>query len=732
MGDETYKLIAKISADTTELSSGLDRGINSIESFASKIVAIAGAIGLGKIIGDSVKEGGDLEQSLGGIETLFKDSADEVKKNADDAFKTTGLSANEYMENVTGFSASLLQSLGGDTKKAADISNMAMIDMADNSNKMGTSMQDIQNAYQGFAKQNYTMLDNLKLGYGGTKKEMERLLADAEKITGVKYDINSLSDVYNAVHVIQGELGITGTTAKEAEDTLTGSAAAMGAAFDNLKGKIALGENVDAELNALAETTSTFLFNNLIPMIINILSALPGAVVTFLQTTAPLFIEGGMGIINNLIDGMTQSMDFGMIGFTANFDEAMNVFLSQVLPEFLQNGVDLILSLVDGLLQGLPNVIEGIGSILSSLITFLLEAIPQLIESGIKLIGGLAKGLIDNAPEVIKAITDVIVKLVKTILDELPEFLKKGFEIIKNIAKGLKDNAPEAIDKLIEIIDNLITTIRDNLPEFLEKGWEIIKTIAKGIMETLPEILESMASILVTLIEKIVDYLPEFLEKGWDIVKELAKGILNMASEANEAMRDIISGVIDKISEKIDRFFDKGKELISNLASGISDGADWVSDRINDIIKIFDWLWDIDLFNAGKNIMTSFYNGLVDMWNSVTDFVGDIGQWIYDHKGPISYDKKLLIPAGQAIMEGFNKGLSDSFIGVQKNILGMGESLYNLIPGNIDANLGVNNSNMNNEILPAYINLSFGGHSYETFVEDITNEQNRVEELETV
>ncbi len=247
-----------------------------------KIAAIAGVaaagVALGKTIASSLTEGADLQQSLGGIETLFKGSADKVKKYANEAYRTAGLSANAYMENVTGFSASLLQSLGGDTEKSAETANMAMIDMSDNANKMGTNMQDIQNAYQGFAKQNYTMLDNLKLGYGGTKSEMERLLADAQKLTGVKYDINNLSDVYNAIHAVQEELDITGTTAKEAAETFSGSLAAMKSSFSNVLGNLALGEDIKPHLKALAETTSTFLFGNFFPMVGNILSALPGAI----------------------------------------------------------------------------------------------------------------------------------------------------------------------------------------------------------------------------------------------------------------------------------------------------------------------------------------------------------------------------------------------------------------------------------------------------------------------
>lgn len=228
-------------------------------NIVSSIKKVIAAAGIGKALVDTIKQGGALEQSIGGIETLFKDHADTVRKYANEAYKTVGVSANEYMENVTSFSASLLQSLGGDTKEAARIAHMAMVDMGDNANKMGTAMRDIQNAYQGFAKQNYTMLDNLKLGYGGTKAEMERLLRDAQKITGIKYDINNLADVYEAIHVIQQELGITGTTALEAEETIVGSFNAMKSAFTNVLGALAIGENLGGALKALASTVSIFL-----------------------------------------------------------------------------------------------------------------------------------------------------------------------------------------------------------------------------------------------------------------------------------------------------------------------------------------------------------------------------------------------------------------------------------------------------------------------------------------
>ena len=318
-------------------SAGDEAGTNFMGSFKAKALALVAGLGIGKLLKDSISasisEGAALQQSLGGVETLFKSSADTVKNYANEAYRTTGLSANKYMESVTGFSASLLQSLGGDTDKAAEVANMALVDMSDNANKMGTSMESIQFAYQGFAKQNYTMLDNLKLGYGGTKQEMQRLLADAEKLTGVKYDLNNLSDVYSAIHAIQENLDITGTTAKEAASTFTGSFESMKAAAQNVLGKIAIGENVLPALEALAQTTSTFLFDNFFPMLGNIFSGM-----------GVIFTEGVSKIASNL--------------FGDEFGNAVYIQLSRV-TEVFQTFFDMIFGSMSN--QDNIDVLEALG-----------------------------------------------------------------------------------------------------------------------------------------------------------------------------------------------------------------------------------------------------------------------------------------------------------------------------------------------------------------------------------
>ena len=556
-------------------------------SIVSTLKKVFIAAGIGKALLSTLTEGGKLQQSLGGIETLFKDNADRVKGYAKEAYRTTGLSANAYMENVTGFSASLLQSLGGNTKKAAETANMAMIDMADNSNKMGTSMEAIQNAYQGFAKQNYTMLDNLKLGYGGTKKEMERLLKDAQKITGVKYDINNLNDVYSAIHVIQGELDITGTTAKEASTTLTGSFNAMKASFQDVLGALALGEGLEPALQGLAGTVSTFLFGNLIPMIGNILAQLPGMLITFVQIALPQFVQMGTDMINSLASGF----DFGMDGFWANFSEMINVFLTDYLPQFLETGVSLITELTNGLISALPNVITGMGEILDTMLVVCFDAFPKILQAGYDIIKNLAMGIWNNLPAITKSIVDVLDKLLRTILDNLPQFLEKGIELIGRMAMGIWNNLPQIISTLTNLLIALIRKIGEYLPQFLQKGVELIGKMLAGIVQKAPEIIAKLPAIIVQILASIGRFTAEFVSMGGQLLMGLARGIAGAVGNVIKAAVNACKGVVSKIKSFFGIhspsrvFAEIGEFLDFGLAEGIEDNIKPVQNAMEEVAK---------------------------------------------------------------------------------------------------------------------------------------------------
>lgn len=470
-------------AESAGKSAGASVGSNLIGTLKKALVVA----GIGAAIKESIEAGAELQQSIGGIETLFKDNADTVKQYAADAYKTAGLSANEYMQSVTGFSASLLQGLGGDTAKAAEVANMALVDMSDNANKMGSDMGSIQNAYQGFAKQNYTMLDNLKLGYGGTKSEMERLLKDAEKFSGVKYDIDNLSDVYNAIHVIQGELDITGTTAKEASTTISGSMDSMKSSFQNVLADLALGNDLSASMQGLGDSIAA-VAQNIIPVITNIITSVPTLLVALIPQLIPIVISGAQQLVQGLVDGFSQALP-AISGISTQIPDGVITAISTGLPSLLQKGVEIISNVVNGLLQNLPTLISTGGNILSQLLNAFLAGLPGMLDAGVKLVGNIGTGLLQDGPKVLAAIGSVIAQLLSTIVSHLPEILQKGIELIGELAAGII----EAIPKIASAVPQVISEIKTKFSEidWGEVGSNIISGIAKGITSAVGKIKEA-------------------------------------------------------------------------------------------------------------------------------------------------------------------------------------------------------------------------------------------------
>ena len=405
------------------------------QSIGAKLVgtiktAVAAA-GLGKLLSDTLLEGGALQQSMGGVETLFKDSADRVKAYAADAWRTVGLSANDYMETTTGFAASLLSSVSKDTNAAAQLANMAMVDMADNANKMGSSMQDIQNAYQGFAKQNYTMLDNLKLGYGGTQAEMQRLLTDAEKLSGVHYELGNLADMYSAIHVIQKDLDITGTTAKEAATTLTGSFAAMKSAAQNVMGSLATGADLSAPLQALAESARTFLVGNLLPMVGDVLAGIPQLV----YDLVPQILQSGTQLVSSLAAGFAQ----GIPDFLSNALPQLLSFTEELRAnagEFVNAGLNMITQLVNGLIAGLPDLIAYVPDIIINICGSINDNMPKILAQGVSLIVQLVVGIGKAVPDLLanwKKILQAVLSVISAV-----NWLNIGKSLLTHIASGVK------------------------------------------------------------------------------------------------------------------------------------------------------------------------------------------------------------------------------------------------------------------------------------------------------
>lgn len=448
------------------------------QSLGAKLVGtlkkVIAAAGIGKIISDSINMGGALQQSLGGVETLFKDSADTVKEYAAQAYRTAGLSANDYMEQTTSFAASLLSSVSQDTNAAAQLANMAMVDMADNSNKMGTSMQDIQNAYQGFAKQNYTMLDNLKLGYGGTQAEMQRLLKDAEKISGVHYDLGNLADMYSAIHVIQKEMDITGTTAKEASTTLTGSFAAMKAAAENVLADWSTGADLTEPLQALADTAQTFLVDNLLPMIGNVLAGIPEIV----YSLVPELLQTGTELLSSLAQGFTE----GIPEFFSTALPQLLAFTDQLrdnAASFVDAGLNLITQLINGLIAGLPDLIAYVPDIIINICGIINDNMPKILAEGVSIIVQLVVGIVKAVPDLLanwKKILQAVLSVISAV-----NWLNIGKTILTGVANGVKSMGSSMLNAFKGGFSSALAWIKSLPSQAVQWGKNLIQSFINGL-----------------------------------------------------------------------------------------------------------------------------------------------------------------------------------------------------------------------------------------------------------
>lgn len=528
-------------------------------------VAAAAAI-MKKLIRASIEAGAALEQSMGGVQTLYKDNADKVIAYADEAYRTAGLSANEYMEQVTSFSASLLQSVGGDTEKAADIANMALIDMSDNANKFGTDMAAIQHAYQGFAKQNYTMLDNLKLGYGGTKSEMQRLLADAEKLTGIHYDINDLDDVYQAIHVIQGELGITGTTAEEAASTYSGSLRAMKAAQQNFLADLALGRDVEKSFANLIKTAGTFVFKNLIPMVGRIFKGLGKLIISGIRKLPSLILKG----LNALLDKIGK-WDTGKTGKK----------MSDMGAKFLKK-------LGAGMVKYLPKILKTIGLILGKLVLAFLKALPKLLALGVRLMGRLALGLLRGLGKVLAIIPTLIARMLKKFGSLLVKFMMVGKNIVIKIGQGIVQFVSKIWGYIKNFFINLVQGFKDRIVGFGTVAKDIVLAIGQGIVDFIGSIGTKIKEFVQKLAAKFKEFWHHFVEIGKNIVAGIWDGIkAGLGFSRNDISAELAKDTLSKVQKAFiigspSRLFaeEVGKWIPPGIAMGIEANSDSLYDTL--------------------------------------------------------------------------------------------------------------------------------------------------------
>ena len=519
----------------------------------------AAAVAVAGLSVAAVKSFADYEQLVGGVDTLFGEASQKVQKYADEAYRTAGMSANAYMETVTSFSASLLQSLDGDTNAAAEAANQAVIDMSDNANKMGTSIESIQNAYQGFAKQNYTMLDNLKLGYGGTKEEMERLLADAEKISGIEYDITNLNDVYNAIHVIQTELGITGTTAKEASTTIQGSAASMKAAWSNLLTGLATDTgNFDNLIKNFVDSAKTTI-SNILPVVKEIAQKIPPliqellpeiiSVVTEIGTELiPTVIEVSIGIINALVDA---------------------------IPDIIAAIIDLIPPIMEGLTEALPAIIDGILQLIillcenfSDIITPIIDALPDIITNIVNALLDNLPALIDGVIQLILGIVDATGEIIATLVPMIPD-------IIFAIVDAIIENGPAILEGIWQIIESILGLVWD----CVEALWGHVTSFFNGLTERL-------SPIVGWINEHVIQPVKDFFKGLWDGVKDIFSKVGDFFKENFQKGVDNIKNVFGKVTGFFTDVWTKIKNIFSKVGEVVGKAiTNTVTKAINAVLS---------------------------------------------------------------------------------------------------------------------------------------------------
>lgn len=662
----------------TKTESKLGSAFSKIGSAAAKVGKIIGVgmlaaggavVAVGKQALDSYA---DYEQLVGGVETLFEDLSYDVIENSKVAYKTAGLSANDYLETVMGFSASLNQSLlasEGNISRAADLSNQIIIDMSDNANKMGSDMESIQNAYNGFAKQNYTMLDNLKLGYGGTKEEMQRLLEDAEKLSGIKYDISSFADIAEAIHVVQTEMGITGTTAKEASTTIQGSIRSAKSAWQNLITGIADDEaDLDELVNNFFNSIVT-VGENIIPRISVILNGITGLI----QKLAPKIIEALPGVLNTLLPEVVKGAQ-----------ALLQAFVS-VLPQLVKLIMDLM-----------PDIIKAFQSIFKAIV----DALPQLIDA-------IVSALPTLIPQIITALIDMVVYLLEHIGEILQPIIEALPDIIVSIITALMDNLPTLIDGLISFILAVVEAIPQIIMGLIEALPTIIEKVITGLIECIPQLIAG----LIELVIQLVIHLPEIIIGLIEAIPKIVVSVAQALVEAGPKIWEAFSEIFSKAWTKIQEIFAPVAEWFGNMFSKAWEGiqAIW-----NNVVSFFQGIWQgiCNAFSAVgdwfKGVFEGAWNGIKSIWESVTGFFKDIWDGIVGiFSGVGEWFSNIWNAAVSGVKNAWN-GIKEWFSNLWDGIWNVIKTPINWIIGAINAI--IDGLNMISIDIPDWVPLVGGQH----------------------
>ena len=609
------------------------------------IAGTAAATAVGTMVAKSVSSFADYEQLTGGVDTLFKDSSAAVQKYANDAYKTAGLSANSYMETVTNFSASLISSLKGDTAKAADYANSALVDMADNANKMGTNMTDIQNAYQGFAKQNYTMLDNLKLGYGGTQAEMKRLLGDAQKLTGQKYDISSFADITQAIHAIQTQMDITGTTAKEASTTISGSWGSLKAAFENTLVSLTTGGKMfDQSLDALVDSAKTF-GQNVIPA-----------------------ITGALSGVGYLIDGLAPTIG-----------EVIPPLINDLAPTLANSAASLISSLVNGLVQNASQFSNCLNNIVVVAVTGLSAVVPKLLIATSQIVGNLMQGLSNSMPQIISGAVTLIEGLVDGLVDNVPLLAMGAVQLVTSLANGLIENLPRIIDAGVNLITGIISASYSMMPQIIQTGVQLVVNLAIGLVQAIPQLITALPQITGSIVNGFMSI--NWFDLGLQLIKSIWEGIKSIGSEmwngVKEKTSELWGGVKNVVSEKLNNiksaydahggglkgatfaaiegvkeYYRTGYDAINQLTGGkLGEIINAVGEKMEVVKSKFGEAFG-NVKNTVMTIFENIKNGIVEKITAAVDTVKNVFTKISDTVSSVWDKIKSLLKAPKIVQTG--------------------------------------------------------------------------------
>ena len=657
-------------ADAADKSKGKFESLGSVlkgigaAMGAVAVAAGAAAVKLGKEVIDAYA---DYEQLVGGVDTLFKESSQELQKYAANAYKTAGMSANDYMETVTSFSASLIQSLGGDTEAAVKYADMAITDMSDNANKMGTDISLIQNAYQGFAKQNYTMLDNLKLGYGGTKTEMERLLADAQAISGIEYDISSYADVVEAIHVIQDSMGIAGATAAEAENTITGSINSLEAALQNLL--VGFG-NADADMELLCQNMVDALqtvIKNVTPVVENMVKVLPtvtGALLEAVSDLLPVLLNTVTDLFSQLLNTILTLLPQLI---PAVVEAVMTIVQALIdnLPLLVDAAVQLVMALVAGIGSALPQLIPAAVQAVITIVEGLIANLPLILDAALQLITGLAEGLLSAVPVLIEALPSIITAIIEFILGAIPQIIEAGIQLLTSLVAALPDIIVAVVAAIPLIIDGIITAVLDSIPLLIQAGIDLLIALVQALPQIITTIVAAIPQIIASVVEAIIGSIPQIIQAGVELLVSLIANLPTIIVEIVKAVPQIITGLVSALGQGVSQLAQVGGNLVRGLWQGIQSLAGWLWNKVS--------AW-----------VSSIWDGICDFFGiaSPSKEMGWVGEMLVEGlAGSINANGKDAVAAAEGMSKDINDvmhGLADDMTTALPNNIDLGTATYGI------------------------------------------------------